>query len=228
MNKFYKKIAVYSEFIFCSTVSFYLRLRGLPGMASKDIAILKEIFKSFKGKKINVLEWGTGISTVYYSRFLRSIGIAYGWYGIDNSPEWHKKILYQIKRNNLNKNVHLYLFDFKPFWKKPNWKWGVLEPRGFDPKEENEIKYITSPASLNIKFDIIIVDGRFRRRCLLETEKLLSSGGVVILHDAQKQQYHSSLGIYKSGRFIDSGYLYYFGSRSKCKMWTGSNDNPRA
>lgn len=39
-------------------------------------------------------------------------------------------------------------------------------------------------------FDLIFVDGRWRRRCLLTAAKRLAPGGVVVVHDAQREWYH--------------------------------------
>jgi len=204
--------------------SHYLSLRGLPGMTSKEIELFLKLFDSYKNKKLRILEWGSGRSTVYYARYLKSSGINFEWYAIDNSREWYGNVLKWLKKFNLTDCVHLYLFEFKPFWLKPNWTWKMQHPQGFAPKEKNEIEYITFPATLGTKYDVIIVDGRFRRRCLLEAQKILETNGLVFLHDAQKEWYHSSTSAYKYGKFIDSGYLYVGGGRIRSRLWIGSND----
>ncbi len=54
----------------------------------------------------------------------------------------------------------------------------------------------TDPPGLSGPYDLIFVDGRWRRRCLIAAAELLAPGGVVILHDAQRQYYHEPLGLY--------------------------------
>lgn len=41
------------------------------------------------------------------------------------------------------------------------------------------------------KYDVIFVDGRNRRKCLIKAKELLNPGGVVFLHDANREYYHS-------------------------------------
>lgn len=213
------------ELCFFYIYNYYLSLRGLPGMTSKEIELFLNLFDSYKNRKLRILEWGSGRSTVYYAKYLKASGFDFEWYAIDNSKEWYEKVLKQLKKFNLTDRVHLYLFEFKPFWFKPNWDWDNSRPQDFDPKEKNEVEYISFPATLGVKYDVIIVDGRFRRRCLLEAQKMLDPHGFVILHDAQKKWYHSSLSAYKCGKFIDSGYLYDGTGRTLSKLWVGSNDN---
>ena len=53
--------------------------------------------------------------------------------------------------------------------------------------------YIEHPGTHDVTYDIAIVDGRARTHCVAEAMKLLRSGGVVILHDAQRTQYHDAI-----------------------------------
>ena len=220
INKIYKRL---KDTAFC-LYGKYRFWRGLPGMTGKEIDILKKILLAYGEKKLRVLEWGCGKSTIYYTKYLRSLEIDCEWYGIDNSREWFEWVRGRVDQAGLEERVHLYLFEFTPFWLKPEWDWNNPGVCGFGPKEENELDYIYFPKKLNLKFDLIIVDARFRRRCLIEAQKLLAPQGLVILHDAQKVHYHSPLTSYKYGQFVDSGYLYGDQNRIRAKMWIGSND----
>lgn len=42
------------------------------------------------------------------------------------------------------------------------------------------------------KYDLIYIDGRNRAQCLLNATKMLKKGGVVLLHDAQRERYHEA------------------------------------
>ena len=53
--------------------------------------------------------------------------------------------------------------------------------------------YINFPATLDMAFDTILVDGRARNFCLKAGKKLLQSGGIIILHDAQRKEYQQTL-----------------------------------
>jgi hypothetical protein len=52
--------------------------------------------------------------------------------------------------------------------------------------------YVDAPAQLGGSFDVVMVDGRKRRRCLIEGSRLVASDGVVLLHDAHREYYHSA------------------------------------
>jgi len=198
--------------------------RRLPGMTPLERKKMKAIFSLYKGKHLRVLEWGCGSSTIYYAKYLRSLGIDFEWYAIDNSKEWHSEVSKKIKQSKLDDNVKLFLFEFVPFWLKSNWKWGIPSPKGFGPEQDNENKYINFPKTLEKNFDIIIVDGRFRRRCLIEAKDLLAPNGYIVLHDAHNKHYHSPLSLYKYGKFLDSEFIGRDGKKLAVKMWVGSNE----
>lgn len=61
------------------------------------------------------------------------------------------------------------------------------------------------PLEVGGQFDVMIIDGRFRRRCLLVAKEVLAKGGVVFLHDAQKPRYHLSLPEFSRSKFITTG-----------------------
>ena len=55
---------------------------------------------------------------------------------------------------------------------------------------------------LDYRFHAIIVDGRKRTRCLAEAATLLEDGGIVLLHDAQREHYRTGMSYFRSGRRI--------------------------
>jgi hypothetical protein len=114
--------------------------------------------------------------------------------------------------------------EFRPFWEKPGW--GPVPPpcSQFAPCSDNEKNYVDYPRRLGKKFDVIIVDARFRRRCIQAAREALQTDGVVVLHDAHKKQYHDGLELYPYRRFIDSGTWYPLQDESN-QMWVGSLGN---
>jgi glycosyltransferase involved in cell wall biosynthesis len=62
------------------------------------------------------------------------------------------------------------------------------------------------------KYDVIYVDGRNRVKCLQHAKKILKPGGVVILHDAEREKYHAGFEGYGAGNLIVEG---------KSKLWYG-------
>jgi len=201
---------------------------GLPAQTRKDIQIFKGIFEDFSGKKINIFEWGSGFSSIYFSEYLRKRNVEFQWHSIDNNKTWHEKVLLMLKKRGLNAYVQLYLKEFLSFWEKPEWRWkNIPPPCGmFRPKSESERSYVSFPKSLNKKFDVIIIDARFRRHCLRIAKEVLSPQGVVVMHDAQKKHYHSGLELFQYGKFFETGEWYPF-QEIPNKVWVGSMGNKR-
>ncbi|MBU0477124.1 hypothetical protein KKC91_00945 [bacterium] len=201
------------------------RILGLPAQTRKERQIFKKVFDNVTGKKqIRVFEWGSGFSTVYYANYLRKKGIEFEWHSIENSISWYEKVKLMVKKRNLETYVSLYVKEFKPFWEKPDW---VTPPLCgvFSPKLENEKTYVAFPKKFKKKFDIVIVDARFRRHCIQTVKEILLPAGIVILHDAQKKHYHVGLDYFRYKKFINSG-SWWPSQEVKNKVWIGSmSDN---
>lgn len=61
------------------------------------------------------------------------------------------------------------------------------------------------------RFDLIIVDGVYRRACLLVAETLLWHGGIVVLHDAGRLEYRASWGVFPHHELLYRGRFPYGG-----------------
>jgi len=168
-----------------------------PQMQQKEIAVMENILSSF-GHHVDVLEWGSGGSTVYFTKFLRDKGISYTWTSIEYNRVWYDRISNMVK-DDVNTNA--VLFDVGN---------AELRQRYTDMEE-----YITYPATLGEKYNVIFVDGRKRRRCMLEASKLLKPGGMVLLHDARRTYYHCAF-----RAFPDSRLLLWTG------LWQGKMEGP--
>lgn len=226
LNKYIQGIVGIKD-AYLRRIGSYLREKlVIPAQTFKDRKIFKRVFQQYAGKRLRVFEWGAGSSTIYYSRYLTSIGSDFEWHTIDNSREWKEKVARLVNRYGLDDRVHLYFSEFPAFWELPGWS---REERKI-PQEicgPKVVEYVDYPRRVaGAKgFDVIIVDGRFRRRCLLVAPEVLAPGGLVLLHDAQKAHYHSSLENYKFGRFFDTGNLP--GSNIEIKTWIGTLDHDR-
>lgn len=212
-------------YLFNKVIKLYFFLE-LPAMTHLERIIYKNVLLSIRADKtLDVFEYGSGYSTIYFSKFLEKKKIPFHLHSIDNSEEWHQKVQNMVKANKFKDKASLHLCAFPAFWEKSGWDWSILPKCGqFAPAVQAEIDYINMPLNLNKKFDFIIVDGRFRRRCLEVIPKCLKKNGIVFLHDAQKEKYHKPLSAYRYSEFIDSGKHYPF-ERAKYKIWLGSLDN---
>lgn len=164
-----------------------------PAMWLSEIACIKKIIeRAAKNKKfINILEYGSGKSTIYFSEFLKNKGIKFFWYAVENYIPCYEELTAMIKAHNLTKNVKCLL-------KNPT------TIRNKDIQEKlNMNDYIYFPRALNIEFDVILVDGRQREKCLKLASEILSSTGTAILHDAEREKYHTAFQYFKNkGDFI--------------------------
>lgn len=159
-----------------------------PFMTDEEIAEFKKLFLELGKKHLDVLEWGAGYSTKYFPDFLVKNGITFTWEAIEADVRWYIEII----KLDLLPEVRVHLFDEEIFRVDDR---RIVE-RKFDMNE-----YVLFPRRLGKKYDVIIVDGMKRARCLKEAVRLLKDGGIVILHDAQRTQYHLAFKYYK-GKFL--------------------------
>lgn len=86
-------------------------------------------------------------------------------YCVEHDDLWFKKV-----SQDLPNNVYLYFQE--------------LEYGG---------DYAKKAISSNIKFDVIIVDGRDRVNCIINSIEALSENGVIVLDDSERKQYQTGL-----------------------------------
>jgi hypothetical protein len=161
-----------------------------PWMQDDQIKFIERILISFNKNHVDVLEWGSGGSTVYFTHFLKNRKISYKWLSVEHHKGWHKKIS-KILKNDTDINFLIY-----PQNKQ-------------DPQSINFDMYVNSPrvkakeTGLS-KFDFILIDGRARARCLIEAKFLLKPGGIILLHDGECDRYHYAFSHFESGKMIKS------------------------
>jgi hypothetical protein len=133
-------------------------------------------------KPCDVLEWGVGGSTARFSRVLEAVGCPRSWLAIDHDAVW-------IARARAA---------------SPEWVEFLCVPTGGDRRRpELWADYVAPPALAGRRFDLILVDGRMRRRCLEHAATLLrDQQSLVVLHDAARRYYHSAFRRFARGRFL--------------------------
>ena len=160
--------------------------------------------------KNKVLEWGSGTSTIYFSKIVKQ------FVSIEHNMEWYNRISSQITDNveyyyvaphgfkndeELDKNVpdllcranDTVLVDGITHWKTRD---------GFD--WHCGIEYIRKPLELEYRdYDVVIVDGRCRTMCAYIAKYLIKEGGYLIFDDFKSRTYYH--GILKYYEVIDGG-----------------------
>jgi len=165
-------------------------LQNAPEMWLSEIKYIENTLVSLAEQKecLNILEWGSGKGTVYFSKFLKGENINFKWVAIEHFVPWYEKVSAMLKEHNLSDNV-------KCFLKSPTCEEDKNIQETLDLDE-----YINFPSTLGVKFDFILVDGRKRKECLEKASSILSPDSVVILHDAERPWYHEGCKHYVDGR----------------------------
>lgn len=70
---------------------------------------------------------------------------------------------------------------------------------------------------------MIIIDGRYRKQCLLTAREVVDARGVVILHDASRPHYRPGIRAFPHGRFVSGGRRW--GGQAEFLTWIGTIDN---
>jgi len=147
-------------------------LCGVPAMTSREREIYKEVLQSFKvDKTLDIFEYGSGYSTVYFARFLKKKGIPFHLHSVENNRRWFHKVQEKIVKYKLEDHVTLHVYEFLPLREREGWEEDVACSRPLLMNKEEQ-EYINLPLTLNKKFDFIAVDARFRRRCLDVAKKM--------------------------------------------------------
>lgn len=162
---------------------------GSPAMWLSEIACVVRILEEQSRDKeyINVLEYGSGNSTVYFPNLLRKKGVKFMWYAVENSIPWYEQVVSMVAKADLQGSVRCFLMS-STYEKDKD----IQETLGMS-------EYINFPGTLDIEFDVIIVDGRKRGECLELASELLAPDGVAILHDAEREEYHPAFQHFVNG-----------------------------
>ena len=149
-----------------------------PLMRCREIEIIEELLKNLQPK--NCLEWGAGYSTTFFPRFLDKNA---KWSSIEHDKRWYTKI------EKMNKNHNSKVFYIPPNRSPRREQYG-------DGSFTDFKDYIEFPKKFG-RFDFILVDGRARKHCLIKAHNLIKNKGIVVLHDANRKQYHGPFNLYK-------------------------------
>ena len=135
------------------------------------------------------VEWGSGGST---QNLLQNCPFVREWVSVEHQKDWFEKV-----RDNIS-DPRLFLSHVAPDRPLPPGVHNEADINGWNARAELEpelmASYVGRPRALGGgAFDFVLVDGRARRFCIREGFDLLRSGGVLILHDAQRAEYHDAL-----------------------------------
>jgi len=158
----------------------------VPYMDAVEFAQMRAVVETLAPRR--VLEWGSGGST---KALLDACPFIERFVSIEHDPNWVEKVREKVIDPRLE--LHLKEADDTPpdlmADRKAFQEWAARAER--DPALM--ATYVGFPATLGIAFDFVLVDGRARRLCVAAGWELLRSGGVLLLHDAQREDYHDAV-----------------------------------
>lgn len=173
--------------------------------------------------RLDVLEWGAGRSTSYFARALHTLrGDNFCWHSIEYDRGYFEREIRRSLDELPKSTVGLVergadpglMFNGSAPVEFAVYDHGTLKPmldEGVADREVDMDAYVEHPSRLGRRFDIILVDGRKRRRCLIRAASLLKEGGVAVLHDAQRTYYHCAFDHYRANALL--GEILWFGTQ---------------
>jgi len=155
-------------------------------MHAAEFAQVCAVFETLQPKR--VLEWGSGGSTrALLSRF----PFIERFDSVEHHPQWYELVKSQIHDPRLR--LHHIAPDIAPdSYDLPA---GKLNPWIMRGETDSSVmaSYVAFPATLGQTYQLVLVDGRARTFCMKAGWELLEPGGVMLLHDAQRLEYRSTL-----------------------------------
>jgi hypothetical protein len=162
---------------------------------------------------VNVFEWGSGYSTINFPLWLQNNDREYTWTSIESDPAWHTRVIEMADEAGIE-NLDARLVDFE----------GKNAKRGGVPEQIRD-KYIDQISDMKTTINVVIVDGRFRRRCTAKARQIQKDSqlGVVCLMDSNKSYRLGSEQSSNTGTLIETGIYPYRYKAKPVSMWLGFN-----
>jgi predicted O-methyltransferase YrrM len=174
----------------------------VPWMLSKELDIMLEVLARLAPTRC--LEWGAGGSTLFFPPRIPGLR---RWLTMEHDGEWAGKVQ---SRNQLPQVEVKHIQPDAPI--------GPLLPGGAPPQPYDA--YVRWPETLGERFDLVFVDGKARPRCLRSAYGLVEDRGLVVLHDANREQYFTDLPPFRfHERFGDWRH-------GRGGIWVGSKGRP--
>jgi len=130
-------------------------MQNKPLMQDNEI----ELIEKYLNKDVNMLEYGSGNSTLYYSERVRKLT------SLEYNRRWFNKVDEQVK-------------------KLPHVKLVFIPCKKVKPATYKEYKeYIDWPKSQKEIWDVVLIDGRARQWCAKSILDNITKDSVVFVHD---------------------------------------------
>ncbi|MEQ9310352.1 MAG: hypothetical protein RLN90_12935 [Balneolaceae bacterium] len=197
---------LYDDVVFKFKRNVLKKQMSVPWMRYREIELIKDLILNINPN--NVLEWGAGTGTEFFTNYIAKDS---KWVSIEHNEEWAESVAKRNKKPNVS--IQFKGPNSEP---TPGIYYGLVDYTINDGTYEDFKDYIEYPAE-HAPYDLILIDGRARTECLKKSVDLLSSDGVVVLHDANRAQYHEGFKDYKQGILFEDQ------RESSGGIWIGTN-----
>ena len=162
-----------------------------PWMADIELSQLQAVLAAL-GPRTGV-EWGAGGSTRWVLEHVPTIE---RYTSIEHDGQWHGKVAAELDDPRLD------LHHVAPNVASPGSTWSnrreqraILAWRdGCEDDPSWMADYVARPRAAGVAdVDFVLVDGRARIYCIAEGFDLLRPGGVLVVHDGQRERYRDTL-----------------------------------
>ena len=131
---------------------------------------LREIASTYCTGTGNILEWGSGISTLMLADFLEEKGMG-TLVTLDDNLGYLKAVCSALETS---RRVQALFLD-------------TVGPQ--ESQADEGLNYSTVPLSLRREYDLIFIDGRRRVECALVSAMLSGEKTIVVIHDYRRARY---------------------------------------
>ena len=143
-----------------------------------------------------IVEWGSGGSTRAWPSLVPRLSLLVS---VEHHGPWYERVQATLHDSRVRYGLCLpRAQDSEPTFPPTTPEEKTTYRAWCDRCEEDPsimADYIGYPASVadGVPFDIAFVDGRARVPCAAEALRILRPGGVVLVHDTQREEYHGPL-----------------------------------
>jgi hypothetical protein len=163
----------------CEKVTFVMNHDLQPRMSAPEISLFRE---SLAGVR-NYFEFGVGGSTVAAWKYCTEAGIEPTFYGVDTDVAWIEKVRHML---GAPAGLHLEHVDLGPVG---SWGYPVHSRPNSDAWPRYPLGITRCPHPEH--FDLILIDGRFRVACVIQTLLACSANAKILIHDySNRPEYH--------------------------------------
>lgn len=137
--------------------------------------------ESFLTREMQVLEWGSGGSTIFFAKRAQSVVT------IEHDPAWYAALLRQLWQSNIT-NVRLVLCP-------PEEAETEDEAYASTDAAHKELSFRSYAEAIDSYpdrfFDLVVVDGRARQACIRHALVKIRPGGYLLLDNSDRPHYQS-------------------------------------